>query len=356
MCMSTSYDDSQRARDADGKYAPMTTADTATDVLDGSDVGDDSMFTGDVDAYNVLEREERAELMKKDLENAVNEVINSGKLGAYLDARAANRMGHWSMGNRLLATSQVCRREGITGFRGFFERMNTMDCGTVNQWRKRGRYITTGKGSSLYINAPITRMIEEDDPHNPGKKRKRQIVLGMTPSSTFDVSMTEGDPVPQSPSQNMPEGTTIMEGTNEGLVARISEHGYAYEEREITGFDPKTMSGTQGYTDPRDMKVVVDNRLPPAEKSSVIAHELGHIEMGHVKDLDEYREHRGRMETEADSFAYLMLRNRGVTAVQSESFSPGYIAGWAGKDTKKMTKAIDDASKKFTEVLTSLKW
>lgn len=346
----TTFAEEKVSRDADGKFAPGSTGETSIDLDAGASPLDGTGFE-----FNALERPERIEKMKADLEAAITEIVSSGRLSEYLDARASNAMSRWSTGNRLLAASQLAQREGIKDWGEVFNRMASMDCGTFKQWGERGRKPNTGPGSALYIMAPCTRWIEEDDPTKPGKKRKRKIVVGFRPSATFDVSQTEGDPVPQHPSTSLSEGD-VEAGTHEGLVARISANGYSYSEEEFAGTNVDTLSGHLGYTDPTSKKVVVDSRLNPTMKASVIAHELGHIEMGHVDDYEEYKEHRGEKETEADSFAYMMMRHRGLDAAQSNSFSPGYIAGWSKGDTKTITKALDRSSKKFSEVIDQLGW
>jgi len=49
-----------------------------------------------------------------------------------------------------------------------------------------------------------------------------------------------------------------------------------------------------------------------------------------VEDLTEYRRHRGRMETEAESVAYVVA---GLTGFDTSSYSIGYITHWSNGDT-----------------------
>lgn len=55
-------------------------------------------------------------------------------------------------------------------------------------------------------------------------------------------------------------------------------------------------------------------------------HEAAHIALGHVEDLAEYVEHRGRYEVEAESVAYVLA---GMLGIDSAAYSVGYVAGWA---------------------------
>jgi len=52
--------------------------------------------------------------------------------------------------------------------------------------------------------------------------------------------------------------------------------------------------------------------------------------LGHTEDMAEYARHRGLMETEAESVAYVVA---GIVGFDTSAYSVGYIAGWADGDT-----------------------
>lgn len=64
--------------------------------------------------------------------------------------------------------------------------------------------------------------------------------------------------------------------------------------------------------------------------AKTLIHEAAHIELRHIDDVDEYRAHRGRMEVEAESVAYVVA---GLTGFDTSEYSISYIAGWANEDT-----------------------
>jgi hypothetical protein len=74
---------------------------------------------------------------------------------------------------------------------------------------------------------------------------------------------------------------------------------------------PDDYAGRLGYTSPKSKKVAVAAWLPESVKIEVVAHELGHIHCGHVDGTEDYAEHRGRMETEAEAAAYMAMRALG---------------------------------------------
>ena len=67
-----------------------------------------------------------------------------------------------------------------------------------------------------------------------------------------------------------------------GLRDRVAAAGYTYREEELADAHPELGTGTLGYTDPAAKVIVVDPRLSPHQKASTIAHELGHVHVGHV--------------------------------------------------------------------------
>lgn len=72
---------------------------------------------------------------------------------------------------------------------------------------------------------------------------------------------------------------------------------------------------------------------------------------GHVEDLEEYRRHRGRQETEAEMTAYMVNRARGMSKDSAAAFSPGYIASWSRGKTEVVVAAMDRATKAFNTIM-----
>lgn len=288
--------------------------------------------------YADLRGSERTKAMLGDLEEAVASIVESGQLSRWLDAMSSNGMNRWSANNRLLAVMQMLHRghdlEGLhlMGFR---------------QWEQMDRHVNKGE-KAVWILAPMPRKITEEDAN--GDTITKTVITGFKPVPVYDVSQTSGKPLAEMPLRPPPGEATP--GTVEGLEARIKAAGYTYELKEIPDCNPQTGAGTQGYTDPRDKHVVIDSRLSPAHKSSVLAHELAHIQCGHIDDgIEDYRQHRGRKETEAEMTAYMVSRARGMSKDSADSFAPGYIAGWSKGDKRVIREAMDQATKAFNKIM-----
>ncbi len=287
--------------------------------------------------YSGHRGEDRAKAMLADLQSAVTAIVESGQLQRWLDAMASNGLNRWSLNNRLLAIMQLAHRgepiedAHMMGFR---------------QWEKLDRHVRGGE-KAIWILAPMTRKIREEA--DDGTTKEKTIVTGFKGVPVFNVSQTEGAPLPDAPLA--PPTGEATPGTLEGLQARVATAGYQYEETIIPGCIPETGRGTLGYTDPASKKIVIDQRLSGEQKASTLAHELGHVHCGHVDDLEEYRRHRGRQETEAEMTAYMVNRARGMSRESADAFSPGYIASWSRGKPEVVVAAMDRATKAFNTIM-----
>ncbi len=286
--------------------------------------------------YSSLKGDARTKEMLADLQSAVTAIVASGQLQRWMDAMASNGLNRWSMSNRLTALLQLARRgEG-------FDRVHLMG---FRQWEQHNRHVRKGE-KAIWILAPMTRKIRDTD--EQGTVTDKVVVSGFKPVPVFNVTQTDGDPLPDLPLAPAPGDATP--GTLEGLRRQVGLAGYQYSEEVIPGCRPETGEGTLGFTS-QDGRIVVDQRLSAAQKASTIAHELGHVYCGHVEDFDGYRQHRGRMETEAEMTAYMVNRSRGMSRSDADSFTPGYIASWSKGDPAVLTGAMDRAVKAFNKIM-----
>lgn len=112
-------------------------------------------------------------------------------------------------------------------------------------------------------------------------------------------------------------------GIVDALSAYLTGEGWTVERRPIQGQE-------NGYTLPEEMTVVVDSDLTPEHAAKTLIHETAHVLLDHTEDMEEYASHRGLMETEAESVAYVVA---GLVGFDTAAYSVGYIAGWAEGDT-----------------------
>jgi hypothetical protein len=83
-------------------------------------------------------------------------------------------------------------------------------------------------------------------------------------------------------------------------------------------------------------------------------HETAHIVLGHTEDTTEYVQHRGLLETEAESVAYIVA---GIRGFDTSAYSIGYIAGWSNGNTdliKSTATRVLQAAHTIADILTPI--
>lgn len=253
---------------------------------------------------------ERLDGYKDELQNAVSALANDKNWNEYLVAMQKFRSYSWN--NQLLIALQTGgKATRVAGYK---------------TWESLGRHVKKGE-KSIVINGYGTKKVDQTDKSGnvvmgaDGKPEQRTIPIFFG-VGVFDISQTEGDPLPES---HRPMTSTPPPGLTEDLENAIKQNGFTIEYVENLG-------GPRGSTSPSNKKVQILDSLGEAERAKVLAHELMHIECGHLDRIEEYHTgHGGQrnvMEIEADSAAYVLLRANGMDE-HIDSVST-YVAGWAG--------------------------
>ncbi|MFL0579456.1 ArdC-like ssDNA-binding domain-containing protein [Dietzia sp. 179-F 9C3 NHS] len=266
-----------------------------------------------------MDRKERAEAIRAEIDDAIAELGTADGWQKFMDFRS--QFTSYSLTNVLLIQAQYPNA--------------TMVGGAKSRWNSLGRNIRKGE-KAIWINAPCTRRIKETDP-DTGQEKTVTRTTGFKPVPVFDVSQTEGDPLPEQPTYT----TTALSpgqappGMKEGLESDLKAKGYtvSYENTGDKG----------GWVDFRAKQVVIDSRANDREQAVTLAHELAHVELGHGEKVNQYHlgkgGKRGDMEVEAESTAYVIGRHYGMRDHSSRSFS--YIDGWAKGDKEKVRRSAE---------------
>ena len=197
-----------------------------------------------------------------------------------------------------------------------------------HEWKKAGRRVLSQAegGQPLYILKPNTKWITKEN--EQGKEERVKVVTGFGSTHTYDISSTVGPDLPRSQRLQGQAPQHVWDG----LVRLAGEQGY---EVVIGDAGP-----ADGYADPRARQVVIHQDRPPLHQLHTLGHELAHVRMGHVDDLAEYKQHRGRMEIEADSGSYVAL---GLLGIDTSADTVYYATHWANGDIKKIMEAAQVA-------------
>jgi antirestriction protein ArdC len=208
-------------------------------------------------------------------------------------------------------------------------------------WQGLGRQVRKGeKGIRILAPCKFRRTETADD----GTEAVRVGISGFTTAAVFDISQTDGEPVPDvRPQLLVGEGPA---GLWEAVSERITAAGYTIE--RVGAAD---LGGANGCTNPASRIVTIREDVSPAQATKTLAHELAHIELGHVTDLTGYATCRGRCEVEAESVAYLICQAAGMA---SDGYTWHYIARWADGDAEVVRQTADRVVKASRAILDGL--
>jgi len=240
------------------------------------------------------------------------------------------------LGNLLLIGGQAPQATRVAGFRS---------------WQSLGRQVRKGE-RGIAILAPCTyrpktsssttdstREQPQDERGGPAAPAAsgRQL-RGFRVVHVFDITATEGDPLPE-------VAPVLLTGQAPAglwadLAGQVAGYGYALERGDC--------AGANGYTDPRRRVVRVRDDVDEAQAVKTLAHELGHLECGHVADLPTYLTCQGRCEVEAESVAYVVAAAHGLDA---SGYTFAYLAGWAGGDPAKVRQVAETVTRAARTIL-----
>jgi antirestriction protein ArdC len=181
------------------------------------------------------------------------------------------------------------------------------------QWQARGRQVRKGE-RSIRIFGYATKKTEDEN----GEEERRAYFPIL---SVFDVSQTDSIDGREIPDL----APRLIGGDDAGIYDAAAEW--------LTGqgwsIDRASTGEANGFTQHAKRAVTIHDELEPAQAAATILHEAAHALM-HA-DVDDYHQHRGIYETEAESVAYIVA---GVLGLDTSSKSIGYIAGWTDGDVE----------------------
>jgi hypothetical protein len=270
----------------------------------------------------IVLRQEKLDQARLKLENGVTQLVASGRWTAYL--KFLSHFHRYSFNNLILI---------------IFQFPEASLCASYRTWKKLGRHVRKGeKGIEILVPVlarvsacPDSRKLNEEDgqvagpgTETDGDHRDEQSssyqVVGFKIGHTFDVSQTEGAPIPNP--INM-----ALTGDDQGVYAALAAFAMdtLHIEVELVVSDNPNWGGACSYDqEGHPARIVVAEDRSPLFRAQTLAHELAHALLHSDKD---YRAHtpRSRIECEAESVAYCILHHFGLE-VGEVAF--GYLALW----------------------------
>ncbi|MHB8318143.1 MAG: ArdC-like ssDNA-binding domain-containing protein [Acidimicrobiales bacterium] len=276
-------------------------------------------------SFGELEKAERIKAMQSEIEQAITNMSDHEGWQRFLDTMS--KFHHYSFGNTMLIAMQKPDATYVAGFKNWKNEHNR----TVKKGEK-----------GIWILAPVVKKVEPED---GSKEKETSRVVGFRSVAVFDVSQTEGEPLPD-PGLNMHDLAPgeAPPGMVENLTQILRDQGFCIE-RGDTG-------DAKGHTDFLRNAVVISDKVNDRQAAKTLAHEAAHVVLGHGERIHEYHSGNGRpdMEIEAESVAYIVSKHWQLDDVDTYSF--GYVDRWAHGDAAKVKKSAE-AVVKAARVLTA---
>lgn len=255
--------------------------------------------------HSAEERKAQAEALHASILEQVERLSQSGQWRRFLDF--ARSFHQYSLNNLLLILAQKPDATMVAGYR---------------QWQAKGRQVRKNE-TAIKIFGHSTKKIGNDDENESTEREQQRTIHYFPVLSVFDISQTDpipgATPVPENPAQHLTGDDD--HGVLQPLTAYLHSDGWAVLREPLTH--------ANGYTDTNRHVVVIGRDLAPEHAAKTLIHEAAHIKLQHIDDVNEYRQHRGRMEVEAESVAYIV---GGLNGFDTSAYSIGYIDGWADED------------------------
>lgn len=259
----------------------------------------------------VAARKAEMDQMVARLEEGVRDIFLSDRFKDYL--RFCAKFPRYSLNNQLLIMLQ---------------RPDATMCQSYTAWKDAKRYVKKGeKGIRIFAPSPFKKTIKQErrddkgvvmtDPSGKPLTEMVEVrVMAFKPVSTFDISQTEGEPLPE---LDIKELTGSISGY-EKLLEVIKEVVPASITFEDTGTEAK------GYYNWKDDRIVIRPGMGQAQTVKTLIHEVAHRYLHKADIKTDPKKPRKLKETEAEAVAYIVCQHFGI---ETSEYSFGYIATWA---------------------------
>ena len=294
--------------------------------------------TFDPKAAAEARKAEMEEITSK-LEKGVKDIFDGANYQQYLNFCA--KLPRYSVNNQILIMMQ---------------KPDATMCQSFTNWKEVNRHVRKGeKGIRILAPAPYKMQKEQekvdasgktilDKDGEPVKETVEVTINAFKPVSTFDVSQTEGEPIP---TPGVDELTGSVEGY-ETLLAAIKEVvpvPISFEQID---------SGAKGFYHLEENRIVVQEGMSEAQTVKTLLHEASHQALHSKEAMDSAGEKKSKnqKETEAESVAYVVCQHYGI---DTSDYSFPYVATWsADKEVPELKASLDTIRRTASELIVKI--
>lgn len=283
-------------------------------------------------------RQELKDITEK-LEKGVSEIFTSEKYQELLNTMA--KFPRYSLNNNLLIMMQ---------------KPDATLCQSYTGWNKMGRFVKRGeKGIRILAPAPFKMEREQnklddkgravlDQDGEPVKEKTEISVNAFKPVSTFDISQTDGEPLPEIGVSEL-AGEVKDYQTFFDAIRKASPVPVAFE---------NIQSGAKGYFHTEENRIAIKEGMSEIQNVKTAIHEMAHAKLHNLEaqQMKEGKQSRNSKEVEAESVAYTVCQHYGI---DTSDYSFAYVATWSqGKEMPELKESLNTIRQAASELITSI--
>ena len=292
---------------------------------------------------------ERIKEITAGIEKGIQELFESDRYRNYLTTMS--RFHRYSLNNVMLIHAQKPDATLVAGF---------------NKWKNSfGRHVKKGeKGIQILAPTPYKIKQEEqkldpdtklpllDENGEPVTEEKEVTIPMFKVVSVFDVSQTDGRPLPQ------------ISSTLTGDVAGYEVFLEALHRTSPVPISFQAMEpGMDGYFAPKKQKIFLREGMSQVQTICAAVHEIAHSKLHDYEHMTELADDgetilvpgeksRNTEEVEAESISYAVCQYFGIETADN---SFGYIATWSqGKELKELRASLETINKTSSELISGI--
>ena len=292
---------------------------------------------------------ERLQQITAGIEQGIKELFESEKYMRYLSVMS--RFHRYSVNNTMLIYMQKPDATLVAGY---------------NKWKNQfERHVKKGEhGITIIAPTPFKKKIEEQkldpdtkapilDAEGKAVMEEKEIEIPMfRPVKVFDVSQTDGKPLPElasSLSGNVQNYEAFMEALRRSAPVPLSVEPMA------TNMD--------GFFSPDQQRIAIREGMSEVQTVSAAVHEIAHSKLHNYAKAQEEavragdkeppkKKDRNTEEVEAESISYAVCQYYGI---QTGENSFGYIANWSqGKELPELRASLETINKTAGELINDI--
>ena len=289
---------------------------------------------------------EQIKKLTDQIEAGIKALFQSGDLEEYQAyLRTMSHFHHYSVNNQMLIFSQCPHATLVAGYQ---------------KWQNQfSRHVLRGeKGISILAPTPYKIKVEKEklDPDtklplldadgNTITEEKEVQIPMFRPVKVFDVSQTDGKPLPervQSPVAELTGNVEHYEAFMEAL-RRVSP----------VPIEMKPLSNDlDGFFSPSKQSITLREGMSEVQTVCAAVHEIAHSKLhDYAKQQDSHPKDSSTEEIEAESIAYTVCAYFGI---ETSANSFGYVATWSkDKDLKAFKDSLDTIRKTSSELISGV--